>query len=219
MEPVITHTTLMVSCRLSITQLVLTKATSLMTQATGLAAALRSELTIKRSPMGRMRTSMTTKGIALAGRCSLPDSLLDRTPTTFGTTAIVLVEVREYDSGGTLTSSVGYTYDGDNLRISRSVDSDGDGTVDDTQHFVYGNGSVTTVLDGSGNPTNRYLHGPQVDQVLADDDGAGGVLWPLADHQGTVRDIAVEQTGLTSIANHRVYDSFGNLTSENEFGS
>jgi RHS repeat-associated protein len=38
----------------------------------------------------------------------------------------------------------------------------------------------------------------------------------LTDNQGTVRDLAVynAQTGVTSVANHRVYDSYGNLTSQ-----
>jgi RHS repeat-associated protein len=38
----------------------------------------------------------------------------------------------------------------------------------------------------------------------------------LTDNQGTVRDLAVynTQTGVTSVANHRVYDSFGTLESQ-----
>jgi RHS repeat-associated protein len=45
---------------------------------------------------------------------------------------------------------------------------------------------------------------------------AGNVLWPLADHLGTIRDIADrdESTGVTTVTNHRRYDSFGNLISE-----
>jgi RHS repeat-associated protein len=45
---------------------------------------------------------------------------------------------------------------------------------------------------------------------------AGNVLWPLADHLGTIRDIADrnESTGVTSVTNHRRYDSFGILESE-----
>jgi RHS repeat-associated protein len=44
----------------------------------------------------------------------------------------------------------------------------------------------------------------------------GNVVWPLADNLGTVRDLAVYNaaTGQTSAANHRVYDSFGNLKSQ-----
>ncbi len=47
--------------------------------------------------------------------------------------------------------------------------------------------------------------------------GSGGnTLWALSDHLGTVRDIADlnETTGITAIANHRKYNSFGALVSE-----
>jgi RHS repeat-associated protein len=42
------------------------------------------------------------------------------------------------------------------------------------------------------------------------------VLWALTDHLGTVRDLAVYNSGTwrTTVVNHRVYDAFGNMTSE-----
>ena len=36
----------------------------------------------------------------------------------------------------------------------------------------------------------------------------------MADNQGTIKDLAVMESGVTSVANHRVYDSFGNLVSQ-----
>ena len=44
--------------------------------------------------------------------------------------------------------------------------------------------------------SHRYLWGPMVDQMLADEkvtdvNQAGTVYWPLADNLGTVRDLAV----------------------------
>jgi RHS repeat-associated protein len=43
----------------------------------------------------------------------------------------------------------------------------------------------------------------------------GDVLWPLTDQVGTIRDIAkINSSNEFEIVNHRVYDSFGNLTSE-----
>ena len=72
--------------------------------------------------------------------------------------------------------------------------------------------------------SNRYLWGPAVDQVLADEqvspDGlrdytTDQILWPLADHQGTVRDLAeVNGSGDTEIVNTRTYDAYGNLLAE-----
>jgi RHS repeat-associated protein len=60
-----------------------------------------------------------------------------------------------------------------------------------------------------------------VDQLLADEQvtslsSAGSVIWPLADHLGTIRDLATHNSSnhTTTIANHRVYDAFGNLQSE-----
>jgi RHS repeat-associated protein len=60
-----------------------------------------------------------------------------------------------------------------------------------------------------------------VDQAFADEQvtspqAPGKVVWTLTDNLGTVRDLAVynAQTGQTSVVNHRVYDSFGNLVSQ-----
>jgi hypothetical protein len=63
------------------------------------------------------------------------------------------------------------------------------------------------------------LHGPAVDQVLADEvftAGGGGqrvsdeVLWLLADHQGTIRDMA---DGDGNLASHVDCGAFGQITS------
>ena len=67
-----------------------------------------------------------------------------------------------------------------------------------------------------------------MDQLLADEQlvpvtgggydltSPGNVVWTLTDNENTVRDLATynAQTGVTAVANHRVYDSFGNLTSQ-----
>ncbi|GIW83456.1 MAG: hypothetical protein KatS3mg105_5263 [Gemmatales bacterium] len=77
---------------------------------------------------------------------------------------------------------------------------------------------------------NRYLWGPVVDQLLADEQylswwspdafhgsaflGAGPVYWPLTDHLGTVRDLVDSNSG---VREHQVFDSFGNLVHEADF--
>jgi RHS repeat-associated protein len=66
------------------------------------------------------------------------------------------------------------------------------------------------VFDGEGNQTYRYLHGTQIDQILAQE-ANGEVLWALTDNQGTVRDI-VNNDGV--VVNHITYDSFGKVTGE-----
>ncbi len=66
----------------------------------------------------------------------------------------------------------------------------------------------------------RYLWGPAVDQILAEEAVNGGadetVQWTLTDHLNTVRDIAKydSQPDTTAVVNHLVYDAFGRVTSE-----
>lgn len=50
-----------------------------------------------------------------------------------------------------------------------------------------------------------------MDQILADEDDLGDVLWPLADNQGTVRDL-VNSSGV--VQNHLTFDAFGKIMTE-----
>jgi len=96
---------------------------------------------------------------------------------------------------------------------------------------------VVLRLDAQGRPSRRMFYGPAVDQVLAEErldyDAESGdliadeVLWPLADHLGSIRDVAVlDDHGTpndpgddsTDIVNHLVYDSFGRITSQTDSG-
>jgi hypothetical protein len=60
--------------------------------------------------------------------------------------------------------------------------------------------------------TRWYVHGAGVDQVVAEETtgAGGGVKWPLADHQGSVRDVV---TGSGTSLDHVIYDSFGRVLS------
>ena len=123
-----------------------------------------------------------------------------------------MTSVTTKDSGGTVTKSVEYTYDLYDRRIAKSVDSDGDGTATATEErYVYDGEHIALVFDGEGNQVSRYLHGPQIDQILAEETAAGEVRWALADHQGSVRDVIDNQGNLL---NHLTYDSYGQVTSE-----
>jgi hypothetical protein len=81
----------------------------------------------------------------------------------------------------------------------------------EVERFVYDGDHIALVFDGEGNPTQRFLHGPAIDQVLAQENADGEVLWALTDHQGSVRDV-VNEAG--EVANHIRYDSFGNVSAE-----
>ncbi|WP_017327101.1 RHS repeat domain-containing protein [Synechococcus sp. PCC 7336] len=116
------------------------------------------------------------------------------------------------DSNGNTILSAEYDYDVFGRRILRTVDSDGDGALAaQTERFVYDGEHIALVFDGEGNLAYRYLHGPAIDRVLAQEDAEGTVLFALTDHLGSVRDL-VDAEG--NVVNHLTYDSFGNITSQ-----
>ena len=124
-----------------------------------------------------------------------------------------LVAVVDYSSGGIVTQSVQFSYDALGRRISKTVD----GAL---AYFVYD--GIDVLLDfedldgiGGNSPvfSQRYLHGPTIDQVLVQEAGAGEVLWLLADHLGTTRHLVV---AIGQVANHLKYDSFGNVVEQSD---
>jgi len=115
--------------------------------------------------------------------------------------------------GSAATQQVDYVYDPQNQRIAKVVDLDGDGAMSPTTtQFVYDRGNVLLEFTGTPIPSVRYLHGPEVDQVLAQEVvSTGSVVWHLTDHLGTVRDL-VNNSG--TVVNHFTYDSFGQILSQ-----
>ena len=92
--------------------------------------------------------------------------------------------------GGAATQVVEYEYDVYNRLVHKELDADGAGTASDT-FWAYDGDQAILQFDGSAaaDLSHRYLWGPAVDQILADetvdDGGAEDVLWPLTDWQGT----------------------------------
>jgi len=135
-----------------------------------------------------------------------------------------LTKLTEKDDSNNILSTVEFAYDVFNLRVAKIVDADGPGGNDPTEtYFSWESNQIALQFDGdqASDLAHRYLHGPQIDHVLADEAvanlaAAGDLLWPLADHLGTVRDLAEYDTGTnaTTIANHIEYDSYGNVTAE-----
>ncbi|UUO06181.1 hypothetical protein M4951_22840 [Blastopirellula sp. J2-11] len=74
-----------------------------------------------------------------------------------------------------------YGYDAFNNLISRDLDSNDDGTVDQSGYFIYDNGQILLQLDSTGEVDKRLLWGSAVDQILADENGSGDVYWMLTD--------------------------------------
>jgi RHS repeat-associated protein len=117
-----------------------------------------------------------------------------------------LVAVSDKDASGTQVQLVEFAYDALGRRITKSV-TDAAGSTHSTS-FVYDGPDV--VLDFvDDNLVTRYLHGPAIDQVLAQESN-GQVLWHLADHLGTTHDL-VDSTG--QVVQHFQFDSFGQLLS------
>jgi RHS repeat-associated protein len=127
--------------------------------------------------------------------------------------------IRLYES--TPLESVAYNYDAQDRRIQRAHDANGTAAGGVTsQYFVYDGADLSMTFGSAGELTHRYLYGPQVDQVLVDEvfaEGTGGqrvsddVLWLLADHQGSIRNV-VDADGV--LRNRIEYDSFGNILEE-----
>jgi RHS repeat-associated protein len=120
--------------------------------------------------------------------------------------------------------TVTYTYDIFNRWIGETITHGG--TTIQTR-YVYDGDQIVMQFDGTGsgslaatNLSDRYLWGAAVDQLMADEHVTNGlsqtgtVVWTLTDNENTVRDLATYSTGTATVVNHRVYDSFGNLTSQ-----
>ncbi len=123
-----------------------------------------------------------------------------------------LTRLATKSAGGSVTSEVRYTYDIYDRRIAKSVDSDGAGpTSPVVERFIYDGSHIAFSLDNAGIETHRYLHGPALDQILADESANDFVLWTLTDNLGSVRDL-VDSIGV--VRNHISYSSFGQLISE-----
>jgi RHS repeat-associated protein len=136
---------------------------------------------------------------------------------------LIRVSTRTTDNG-LLTTDTSYVYDTQNRWIARSHDSDGDGPHEPADtHFVYEANQIILQLNATGAVANRYLWGPAVDQILADEQitdptAPGNILWPLTDHLNTVRDLAAydADTDTTTIVNRLIYDAYGRLVSQSD---
>jgi len=146
-----------------------------------------------------------------------------------------LVKVTKKSSANAVIQTVDYEYDGLDRRIRRTV-SNAAGSVTDKQRFLYDSNELqmyssrsavmeeqVIALDQTLNVApylqvdHRYMNGPAIDQVFADEAPGNSVLWYLSDLQNTVRDVAkyvsTAANGKATVYNHLEYDTFGNVTS------
>jgi RHS repeat-associated protein len=148
-----------------------------------------------------------------------------------------LVGVTDETSADQITQTVTYVYDVENRCVGETVTaySGGNPSSVHTTDYAYDGNQIVLQFDATSTPgtavtltannlSHRYLNGPAVDQVMCDErvtlqNGAlatDEVLWPLADAQGTVRDVA-KLTGTTAaVVDHIMYNSFGGVVSESD---
>jgi RHS repeat-associated protein len=117
-------------------------------------------------------------------------------------------------------------YDVSNDLIGREetqYESDGVTIASQTvQRNVFDGANMVLSFDANGNLTNRYLWGPAVDQVLADEQfdlsgtdklpvTSGNTLWPLDNNQNSVTDV-LNDAG--TVEQHLAYSPFGAQTAQ-----
>jgi RHS repeat-associated protein len=117
--------------------------------------------------------------------------------------------------GDAVGQAIHYAYDPLNRRISESVSVNGGGGS--PAWFVYDGQNMVLELNAAGLVAERYLWGPAVDQILAEENSSRDVLWPLTDNEGTVRDVlqftpaSGSNTAQSTIIDHIVYSGFGQI--------
>jgi RHS repeat-associated protein len=125
-----------------------------------------------------------------------------------------LVSAADTSTTGVLLARVTYTYDALGRRVETDSWTQTSGAVAVTRSGYDGD-NVAADLNGSNALVARHLFGDGVDQVVAaisaSGSGAAANSWDLSDWQGSVRDV-MNSSG--AVVDHRVYDPFGNLTSE-----
>jgi YD repeat-containing protein len=123
-----------------------------------------------------------------------------------------LTQVQDKNSSNTVLTDFDYTYDLFDKLIKRSVDNDGPGAgTAVVARYVYDGNLPAFTFDGSNVLQDRYLSAPMIDQIMADENGAGAILTPLTDLQGSVTDL-LNTSGASQ--NHIAYSAFGAILSE-----
>jgi RHS repeat-associated protein len=127
-----------------------------------------------------------------------------------------LVRVDDYAADGSLAAEVTYAYDGTDRRISTLDNAaPGSGLPIRGRYFVYSGAELILEFvdfDVSGGAAPqlavRYFYGPAIDQVLAQEVVDTGVQWLLANHEGSISDMA-NAAGVA--IQHFDYDAYGNI--------
>ena len=126
-----------------------------------------------------------------------------------------LTHVTDTTSNSIATLVVFNSFDGLNRRITTTNNSNPLDSLDAVlTHFIYDREDVLLDFVEAGfkatpaQLSKRYLHGPGIDNVIAESQNDANNQWLTADHTETVRDI-IDDSGI--IVSHYKFDAFGNL--------
>ena len=102
-----------------------------------------------------------------------------------------------------------YAYDAFNNMIGRQEFLAGFTTADKSEHYLYdtsvaGSNQLVLKLADDGAVMNRYLWGPAIDMLLAQEDGAGGVLSALGSNEESCRDLFNRASSPAILANKKL---------------
>jgi len=130
--------------------------------------------------------------------------------------------------GGTIDWKADYQYDAMNHRVASLYDDNGDGVTDRVERYVWDGDRIVLDFvdsDGDNNSLNngtesapltlatRYLWGPSVDQLLAqetiDDGGVEDVSYIVRDNLGSTRSLVDSDGDIVSTFS---YDTYGNVS-------
>ncbi|WP_419193218.1 RHS repeat domain-containing protein [Kolteria novifilia] len=136
-----------------------------------------------------------------------------------------LTRVISKDDQDAIIQDVLYAYDIANRRIAKEIDWDGAGTgSEETERYILDQAefpvayaattqtpldSIVLVYNDATDTQTRFLHGPDIDQVLAEET-VTEVVWSLPDHQGSIRDLVVSDGQVTE-ERHVIYNAFGEI--------
>ena len=166
------------------------------------------------------------------GNCILRTCITDGSKTAYTwDNRDRLTSVTQYASGA-VTQTVTYTrYDAFDRWVGETI-TPASGQATQTR-FIYDGNQIVLQFDGNsssilsagqvegtplaaGSLSHRYLWGPAVDQLLADEQlqGTARVVWALTDNENTVVDLATSSGGVTTVVNHREFSAYGQLLSQ-----
>ena len=110
-----------------------------------------------------------------------------------------LTTVTKKDEEGTTLLTATYTYDVDNRRIAKTVNTT-------TTYYTYDRSHIWAEFNQEGTLTARYLYGDTIDDILARWTPEEGLTWYLKDRQGTITH-TVDQNG--NQTSSTTYNAFG----------